>query len=135
MNLVRPKKRSESENIIPLINIVFLLLIFFMITAKLASSDAIEIHPPVSAQPASEQSQDGLTIYLNHEDKIYFDGHSLSPHELFSILSTQPESKDTRSITLKADSNASARKLVSILDTLKQSGIKKIELLTQSKPL
>ena len=54
MRFEPPRPRNEDERILPLINVVFLLLIFFMLAGRLSASDPFQVEPPrSSADPGS----------------------------------------------------------------------------------
>jgi biopolymer transport protein ExbD len=62
MRFQPPRPKSDDERILPLINVVFLLLIFFMLAGKLASSDPFEIAPPRSDSAGGVESREILVL-------------------------------------------------------------------------
>lgn len=50
MDFAPPKRRPRAESIVPMINVVFLLLIFFLMTAQIAPPDPFEVAPPNCAR-------------------------------------------------------------------------------------
>ena len=68
-----PRPKSDDERILPLINVVFLLLIFFMLTGKLAATDPVEATPPRSASEGRIDARE-LVIVIAANGDIAFDG-------------------------------------------------------------
>ena len=82
MRFTRPRPRREQESsLIPLINIVFLLLIFFMIVGTITPPDAFPVDPPTSQQSRLEESG-ALQLLIDAEGRIALDGEVLAPDQL-----------------------------------------------------
>ncbi|WP_439514705.1 ExbD/TolR family protein [Oceanibaculum nanhaiense] len=123
----RHRERNSDEGIIPLINVVFLLLIFFMLAGKLSQIDPFEVTPPDSA---SESLPDGstLTVLVGADGRIAFDG---KPMELEALPAALAEhAKDGAVLRLKADQQAEADRVIEVMESLRAAGIEKLSLLT-----
>ena len=82
MRFNHPPPRSEQElSLIPLINIVFLLLIFFMVVGTITAPDAFPVDPPVSQQSRLEEA-DALQLLIDAEGRIALDGEVLEPGQI-----------------------------------------------------
>ncbi|MFO7484265.1 ExbD/TolR family protein [Oceanibaculum nanhaiense] len=123
----RHRERNSDEGIIPLINVVFLLLIFFMLAGKLSQIDPFEVTPPDSA---SESLPDGstLTVLVGADGRIAFDGKPLELEALPAALAEH--SKDGAVLRLKADQQAEADRVIEVMESLRAAGIEKLSLLT-----
>jgi len=130
MQFKRSVKRDNPENIVPLINIVFLLLIFFMLTAKLTPQDPFEINTPKSVASLSEEKKIDGILYLSKSAELVYQQKKLSQPELLSQLSTKHFGASGLPLKIKADSQAPVSSLVRIMGYLKKSGIKEIKLIT-----
>ncbi|MGD2117230.1 MAG: biopolymer transporter ExbD [Chromatiales bacterium] len=133
MKLQTPKRRENSENIIPLINIIFLLLIFFMITVKLTPNDPVDIQPPVSVIAADQDKVQDDLIYLDAQGRLVYQGESYDIDSLVNKLLSSDAHSEDRNLIIKADANAPALELVKLLQKFRQSDIRQVELLAQSK--
>lgn len=123
-----PRPRSDEERILPLINIVFLLLIFFMVAGKLAASDPLEINPPQSALE-SEAGLRELLVLLDAEGRLALDGEVMDESALKAALQKRL-SGDQMRIRLKADGRAEATRVVALMELLQDAGAEKVKLLT-----
>ncbi|MDO5643207.1 MAG: biopolymer transporter ExbD [Paracoccus sp. (in: a-proteobacteria)] len=72
MQIDMPPRRPRAESIIPMINVVFLLLVFFLLTAQIAPPVPFEVEPPESAadEPALEQG----VLYVSATGELAYDG-------------------------------------------------------------
>jgi biopolymer transport protein ExbD len=132
---IQHKKPNQDDNLIPLINIVFLMLIFFMVAGHISESDPIQVQPPGSI---SEQHSDvkPLTIVVSTEGLIAVGQDQVSEQELTAAITQhfeQGEDPQSFRLLVKVDANLAVEKLQHILSLIKQSGIKRIALATQKQ--
>lgn len=119
MDFDRTKRPGCQLNIAPLIDIVFLLLIFFMLTANFIINPGLSISLP-KAQSAVPQEQQELTIYINQYNELYFNDTKIDISELFGVLknSLSPHKK----VILNADEHIDFGLAVQVIDTAKRAG-------------
>jgi biopolymer transport protein ExbD len=67
MHIDMPRRKPRGESIIPMINVVFLLLIFFLLTAQISPSTPFPLTPPDSSSQVKAQAQDVLYISASGE--------------------------------------------------------------------
>ncbi len=131
---MRFKRKIKSEELFrtieltPLIDCVFLLLIFFMLTSSFILVPGINVKLPkaVTSQQISIQR---VVIVVTSEDIIYFEDKPVTLKELFKIL----KEKKAESVFIKADKDASLGIIVEIWDICKKLGIDKIGIATTYK--
>ena len=109
MNFRQPRPRKDEERILLLINIVFLLLIFFMLAGRLAASD------PFNVEPLDGDIVDEATLGTLVAERLPKDGAT------------------TARIRLKADGGAQAERVVAVMELLRDAGVSKLTLLTTPK--
>ena len=126
-----PDRRPDQteERILPLINVVFLLLIFFMIAGSLSISEPFEIEPPASSS-AAEHEPGSLMILLGQDGQLALENRLINEAELLQQLSKALQVNPDTQIALKADMRLPANQLVRFTQTLHEAGVKKLRLLT-----
>lgn len=124
MKLTAPRRREETENIIPLINIVFLLLIFFMLTGVLSAPDLFEVTPPESA--ATTEAAPDAEILLATDGRLAVDGEPASLEDLPALLEGRTEGE----VALRADGDVPAHHLMAVMDALRTAGVASVSLVT-----
>ncbi|ANK82599.1 MAG: biopolymer transporter ExbD [Rhizobiales bacterium NRL2] len=120
----RRRPRNDDDRIMPLINLVFLLLIFFMLAGRLTAADPFEIAPPESASGADPVAEEML-ILVAADGRLALDGAMVSEAELAERLGREP-----RRVRLKADAEAEAVRVVQVMEVLRDAGVENLHLLT-----
>lgn len=121
------KSRSLILNLTSLIDVMFLLLIFFMVTSTFRNHPAITLVLPRSAT-AAETIDTPVVLFMTAEGEVYLNDALVPTQELPARLAElHTASKDNRMV-LRADEEASHGDVVGLIDTIKQSGFTRISL-------
>tara|TARA_R110002072_G_C7622360_1_gene506085 strand:+ start:21 stop:440 length:420 start_codon:yes stop_codon:yes gene_type:complete len=128
--LAASKLASIDDRIMPLINIVFLLLIFFLVAGAIREVEPVEVDPPRSLVEA-ESMADALTIYVASDGRIAL-GETLLERDAFDLaIAAALASDPDQPIRIVADRDIEAVNVISILETLRASGSSRVKLVTQ----
>lgn len=132
----QPRRPPEDEGLIPLINVIFLVMIFFMIAGHMEAAAPFRIDPPVSHTDTRPLPED-LTLLLAADGRIAVGSEVLSLDTLDPWLQRWKQSAADASrsaplptVSVKADGSVQARELRSLLNALRRAGFSKVALLT-----
>ena len=115
-------------NMVPFIDVVLVLLIIFMITAPILQS-GIEVDVP-KTHTVKEITQQRLVVTMDKNQLIYLGNDPINIHQLADKIKKQSKSqKDV--IYLRADETVPFGAFCTVIDTLRQSGISNISIVTQ----
>jgi len=120
----------ESLNMAPLIDVIFQLLIFFMLTSSFSFQSGINVKLPRAITSDVVQTE-SLSITITSENVMYLNSKLLTVKELRQEL-TKPQYKDY-SILIKADRRASLGRIVDVWDLCREIGIEKINIATNQE--
>lgn len=128
MNFRSPDKPASIDiDLTPLINIVFLMLIFFMLAGTLSQSDAIQTAQMENASPVEDNP---LVIVMALDGTLSVKGQRLERHALLSLLE---DIKSTAGkIAIKPDSRLAAEALLTLTEELRLSGIMEVTLIVEA---
>ncbi|MFW5997169.1 MAG: ExbD/TolR family protein [Lentisphaeria bacterium] len=132
-----PKRRNSKFqtfsgiNMTPLMDLTFLLLIVFMITAPVLEY-SVDVSPPeMEAEEIEEENS--LIIGLNREGEILFENTEIGSEDLHSKLAEISETAPSTNILIRADHRRPYGEVVTILRTAKKAGLSNIALVTKTE--
>ena len=111
--------------IAPLVNVVLLLLIFFILTSNLVIQSGMKVSLP-KALESRLIKYDRIEFYVAQDNKVYFNGNAVSGHELKDILK-QFSARNTN-IIIRSDKRASFETITQVWDACRSLGITQISL-------
>jgi len=131
----RSERRDEVDlDITPLIDVVFLLLIFFMVSTTFEHNSEINITLPSSSKEVTEAKPDAVNVGLDAQGNVYINDRSLVNAQLETIkaaLSDALVGLNEPPVIISADSNATHQSVVRVMDASRQLGLVKITFATQ----
>ncbi len=117
-------------DIAPLIDVIFLLLIFFMLTSSFIFQPGIKINLP-NALTSEVIQRENLVIVVTDDNSFYIDEKIVERDALSSRL--EIAAKENKPILIKADRKASLGKVVEVWDLCRSKGIQKLNIATTPK--
>ena len=130
----RPQKKGRGLilNITSLIDVMFLLVIFFTVTSTFRNQPAINLVLPRSAT-ATETVDTPTIIYLTSDGRIFLNDAPVAANELGVILERMHAGTGEDRMVLRADENAAHGAVVELIDTIKQSGFTRVSLSARTR--
>jgi biopolymer transport protein ExbD len=132
MRLPPPQPRRQREPIGPLVDVVFLLLIFFLLAGTLEPPQPIEVDPP-EAKQSEPEDRGSLRILLAADGRIGFDGRVLDTKALAEVIRSGAGPDLPRTARVEADSQAAAGSVLALLKQLRALGLKELQLVTRPR--
>jgi len=125
MNFRQRSREPLELNLIPLIDVVFMLLIFFMLTTTFVHDRALQVDLPVSESGSAERAElENHVIELDERGEIAVDGERVSEQALAATL--RAIATDGRPVVLWADAQVVNQRVVTVLDQARRAGIARI---------
>ena len=130
----RSRQREELElNITTLIDIVFLLLIFFMVSTTFQKQSELEIQLPKAEQEATSEPPDPLEIVISADGQYAIGGRKLSDNDLNTLIdalgSAAGDNRD-RPLIVRADARTPHQAVVRAMDAASKLGIDRLSIAT-----
>ena len=130
----KPKRSPDPViEIAPLIDVVFLLLLFFMVTTHFTSFPAIKMTLPGIEPGSSVTASDKVEVQITAQGDIFLSGSPVTLERLETELKKSVSSPDTAVIVLAADENARHGRVVEVMDRIRLAGFKKAVMAAQWK--
>ncbi|MFH1856026.1 MAG: biopolymer transporter ExbD [Candidatus Omnitrophota bacterium] len=125
----RSKFASAQINITPLIDVVFLLLIFFMITSTFVSQAGIKVDLP-KAVSGKTLLDNRLVITIDNKDQVFINDENIKEKDL--MIFVRNAAKDNKTILIMADKSSSMGKIVEVWDMCRQAEVAQINIATKT---
>lgn len=126
----REKKDKEgSIDISPLIDMVFILLIFFMVSTTFVKDMKLEIDRP-SAASASRASTKAIRVYIDKYGDVFVDNQPVRVYVLQNKLRDMLKLSTEKSILVVTDENIAAKSVIEVVDQCKLAGAESVGVVT-----
>lgn len=130
MQFKKRENRRVNLDITPLIDVIFLLLIFFMVSTTFLDSSGIKINLPVAETKTPAQKEEALEVTISAKKKIYVNGKPTELKRLVKRLKTVKKRVKQDLLIIRADGKVPHQLVVSVMDAGKRAGIKKLSIAT-----
>jgi len=134
---VRRKYRIEDEaeiNITPMLDIVFIMLIFFIVTTSFVKEKGLEVSRPSNAPPKEvKQTRGPIVVKIDASSLISIKGRTLESGAVQANLEREKAEKPESPLIIAAHPDANTEALVTILDAAKAVGIASVSVATSSE--
>ena len=131
---MRRRHRIDDEaeiNITPMLDIVFIMLIFFIVTTSFVKEKGLEVSRPSNAPPKEiKQDKGPIVIKINSSSMISVKGRVLEPRAVEANLEREKAEKPSSPLIIAAHPEADTESLVTILDAAKAVGIEAVSVAT-----
>ena len=117
----RPKQRNEALNIISLIDIMFFLLLFFLLTSVFVDP-GIPLELPEATTAEFQPDQVERVIYISKSGELYVNKQFIPVDSLFAVLSEMLQGSANKQVTIKADKEVDFGVFVRVMDIAKKAG-------------
>ena len=122
------RRKSESEvNLTPMLDVVFIMLIFFIVTASFVKESGIEISRP-GASTAVRKEKGNILIAISANDQIWMNRRQVDPRALRANIERAHAENPQGAVVIQADKAAKTGLLVQVMDAARSAGVKDISL-------
>ena len=118
----------------PLVDIVFLLLIFFMVTTVFPENEGLVIEKPVSENTANI-SKKNIVVKINKNGSIYFKNVKVNLSDIKRLLKEEITVNPGATVMVYADKKCTMQSLIDVIDAAKAGGAKQLGIATNEKPV
>jgi len=128
----RREEATESIDISPLIDMVFILLIFFMVSTTFVKDMDLDINRPEAAS-AEKASNEVTRIYIDTDGAVYFDGEPVRMWALQGRVRDALAASSQENVLVVTDDGVPAGRLVEVVDQARLAGASDVGVATRSE--
>lgn len=126
------KESVQDLNISPLIDMVFILLIFFMVSTTFVKDMKLELERP-SASSSSAASTKAVRLYIDSSGRVYLDGTAIQTWVIQTRLRDLLKTKTQKSVLVVTDENVPSGRLVEVVDQARLAGASDVGVATEKE--
>ena len=126
----QPPPRRPYEAVVPLINIVFLLLIFFLLAGTLGPTDPVDVSLPEGRLDDKAQ-RDITTLFVEADGFVWLGDRPMDAQMAPYMLRGFFDENNVGAVAIKADAAADAHDLLALMEGLRNVGVEEVTLLTE----
>ena len=123
-------EEEENEiNLTPMLDVVFIMLIFFIVTASFIKEAGIQVERP-DAPTAERQEDAAILIAISPNDEIWIDRRETDPRAVRGVIEKLHAENPKGSIVIQADEESTNEMLVIVMEAAKQAGVTNVAIAT-----
>ena len=116
------EEESEEINLTPMLDVVFIMLIFFIVTATFIKEAGIQVERP-DTFTADTQDDAAILIAISASDEIWIDRKQREPQTVRGVIERLHAENPKGSIVIQADEDSTNEKLVLVMEAAKAAGV------------
>ena len=125
------EEESEEINLTPMLDVVFIMLIFFIVTATFIKEAGIQVDRPETVT-AESQEDASILIAISAGDEIWIDKQERDPRDVRVVIERLHSENPKGSIVIQADEESSNEMLIIVLEAAKAVGVTNVAIATDN---
>ena len=122
----REKRITKSIiNLTPMVDMLFLILLFFLVTSSFIEQPNIKLELPSSKYAATSKLEEKV-LTISQDGKLFFQNKPVERTDLIPVLENAFSGQSDKTLVMRADKNVSYGVIVDVMDAAKGAGLKKI---------
>ena len=122
MNMIQQEEEEATIDLTPMLDVVFIMLIFFIVTASFVKESGIEVNRP-DAPTAVKQEKANILVAISANNEIYIDRRRVDPRSVRANIERLHAENPQGSVIIQADEESNTRTLVGVMDSARAAGV------------
>jgi biopolymer transport protein ExbD len=120
---------EENEiNLTPMLDVVFIMLIFFIVTASFIKEVGIDVNRPDAPMTQSKPEEANILVLINSNDEIWIDRRLIDPRAVRANIERMHAENPEGSVVIQANKSSTNKMLVQVMDAARQAGVYNISI-------
>ena len=120
---------EENEiNLTPMLDVVFIMLIFFIVTASFIKEAGLDVNRPDAPMTESTPEESNILVMINANDEIWIERRLIDPRALRANIERMHAENPDGSVVIQANNKSSNKMLVTVMDAARQAGVYNISI-------
>jgi biopolymer transport protein ExbD len=125
----RLQEQDDTEvNLTPMLDVVFIMLIFFIVTASFVREAGIDVNRPDAPMTQSKPEDSNILVMINSIDEIWIDRRLIDPRAVRANIERMHAENPEGSVVIQANKSSTNKMLVEVMDAARQAGVYNISI-------
>ena len=122
-------EEEENEiNLTPMLDVVFIMLIFFIVTASFIKEAGLDVNRPDAPMTQSKPEDSNILVLINANDEIWIDRRLIDPRAVRANIERMHAENPEGSVVIQANNSSSNKMLVQVMDAARLAGVYNISI-------
>ena len=126
--MIKKRRRKAEINIIPLVDVLIVLIFFFLVSMQFRNISILNIIPPKIETAGTNKQMERLEVGISPKGEFYYNGTLMTRSELTSAINIAADIDLELPVLILADEDAYLKHVTFIMDTCRQAGLEKVRL-------
>ncbi|MDH3274166.1 MAG: biopolymer transporter ExbD [Gammaproteobacteria bacterium] len=128
-HLLETQEEEENEiNLTPMLDVVFIMLIFFIVTASFIKEAGLDVNRPDAPVTQSEPEESNILVMITANDEIWIDRRLIDPRAVRANIERLHAENPDGSVVIQPKRKSTNKALVTVMDAARQAGVYSISL-------
>ncbi len=123
----RASVEEEEVNLTPMLDVVFIMLIFFIVTASFVKESGIDVNRP-NAATAERKEKGNILVAISEDNQIWIDRRQVDPRALRANIERMHAENPNGAVVIQADEESKNKLLVLVMDAARMAGVKNVSI-------
>ena len=120
---------EENEiNLTPMLDVVFIMLIFFIVTAPFIKEAGLDVNRPDAPMTQSKPEESNILVLINANDEIWIERRLIDPRAVRANIERMHAENPEGSVVIQANKSSTNKMLVQVMDSARQAGVYNISI-------
>jgi biopolymer transport protein ExbD len=123
------QEEEENEiNLTPMLDVVFIMLIFFIVTASFVREAGLDVNRPDSPMTQTQPEDANILVAISPNDEILIDNRVIDPRAVRANIERMHAENPEGSVVIQANNSSTNKMLVEVMDAARQAGVYNISI-------
>ncbi len=122
---------SDEINLTPMLDVVFIMLIFFIVTASFIKESGIDVNRPDAPITETPPEDANILVIINAQDEIWIDRRMIDPRAVRANIQRMHAENPSGSVVIQANKKSTNKMLVWVMDSTRDAGVYSISIADQ----
>lgn len=123
---------TDEINLTPMLDVVFIMLIFFIVTASFIKEAGLDVNRPDAPVTESKPEDANILVLINANDEIWIDRRMIDPRAVKANISRMHAENPSGSVVIQANKKSTNKMLVWVMDSSRDAGVYNISIADQT---